>query len=175
MGPEPPLERLCRLPLRTSRADDRLHIDNHEYPDIGEAASSGRPELRLLSTVPLFTGKINQNTALAGVVLRPTDKWRVNADAELMYADNTFTYIGPRHEQRVRANTVYKLNRWASINAGVHVIESRNDFATDINQSGLNLFSVSGAGTGASPYVATTNQPAYGNKNHCAITLSART
>ena len=78
---------------------------------------------------PLSTDKINQDTALFGVVLRPTDKWRVNADAELMSADNGFTQIAPRHEQRVRANTVYKVNRWSSINGGVHFIESRNNWA----------------------------------------------
>ena len=73
--------------------------------------------------------KINEHTALGGVVLRPTDAWRVNADVELLSADNAFTNIGPRHQQRVRANTTYKVNRWASVNGGVHFIETRNDFA----------------------------------------------
>ena len=74
------------------------------------------------------------------MVLRPTDKWRINADAELTYADNAFAEISPRHEQRVRANTLYKLNRWASINAAVNVIEWRNDWAESFGGPGVNLF-----------------------------------
>lgn len=116
-----------------------------------------------------FVTQINEYTALGGVVIRPIDGLRINADTELMYADNSFTYISPRHQQRVRASATYKVNRWASVTGSVHIIESRNDFATNINQSGLNLFTVSGAGATATPpvpYVTTTNQPAYGNKNH---------
>ncbi len=105
------------------------------------------------SILPLFTDKINLNTALLGVVLRPTDKWRVNVDAELLSADNGFTQIAPRHEQRVRANTVYKVNRWSSINGGVHFIESRNNWAENFGGPGHNLF-------------PTAYAPAYGTKSH---------
>ncbi len=105
------------------------------------------------ATLPLSTDKINLNTALLGLVLRPTIKWRVNIDAELLSADNAFTQIAPRHEQRVRANTVYKVNRWSSINAGVHFIESRNDWAKDFGGPGVNLFPVG-------------DTPAYGTKSH---------
>jgi len=100
-----------------------------------------------------LTEKINLQTALGGVVLRPTDKWRINADVELTYSDNAFAEIAPRHEQRVRANSVYKLNRWASINGGVHFIESRNDWAQSFGGPGVNLF-------------PTAEAPAYGTTSH---------
>jgi opacity protein-like surface antigen len=113
----------------------------------------GLPGATTIAAIPLFTDKINQHTALAGLVLRPTDKWRINADAELSYADNAFTQIAPRHEQRVRANSVYKVNRWISINGGVHFIESRNDWAESFGGAGVNLF-------------PTVDSPAYGTTNH---------
>lgn len=113
----------------------------------------GAPGAPTTATLPLSTEKINQNTALLGVVLRPTDKWRVNADAELLSADHAFVQTGPRHEQRLRANTVYQVNRWASINGGVHLIESRNDWAVNFGGPGVNLF-------------PTVIPPAYGTKSH---------
>ncbi len=113
--------------------------------------------------VPEYTAKINEDTALGGVVLRPTDAWRINGDLELLSADNAFTYIGPRHQQRFRINTVYKVNRWASINGGVHFVETRNDFAENIN----------GASTVFPPFSPLTPNlfppgvpPAYGHKDH---------
>ena len=105
--------------------------------------------------------KINEDTALAGIVFRPTDGWRVNADVELLSADNAFTNISPRHQQRLRANTTYKVNRWANVNGGVHFIETRNDFAESVNASfnpaNPNLFPTTGANT---------VPPAYGHKDH---------
>ena len=44
---------------------------------------------------PENTTKINENTALGGIVYRPTDAWRINADLELQTADNAFTNIAP--------------------------------------------------------------------------------
>jgi hypothetical protein len=113
----------------------------------------GTPGVPTSSTLPLSSDQIDQNTALMGVVLRPTDLWRINLDAELLGADNTFTQIGPRHEQRVRANTVYKVNRWASVNGGVHFIESRNNWAENFGGPGINLFPAAYA-------------PAYGTLSH---------
>jgi hypothetical protein len=113
----------------------------------------GAPGAVSASARPLATEKINQDTALLGIVIRPTDKWRVNVDAELMSADNGFTQITPRHEQRVRAGTVYKLNRWSSINGDVHFIESRNNWAQNFGGPGVNLFPAAYA-------------PAYGTTSH---------
>jgi hypothetical protein len=78
---------------------------------------------------------INEDTGLLGVVVRPNTEWRINGDLELLSADNAFTNIGPRHQQRVRLNTTYKVRPWASINGGVHIVETRNDFAENYNAS----------------------------------------
>jgi hypothetical protein len=113
----------------------------------------GPPGATTVADRPLFTDKINLHTALVGVVLRPTDKWRINVDAEILSADNGFTQIAPRHEQRVRANAVYKLNRWSSINGSVHFVESRNDWARNFGGPGVDLF-------------PTAYAPAYGTMSH---------
>lgn len=112
---------------------------------------------------PKNTTKINENTALGGIVVRPSDAWRINADLELLSADNAFTNIGPRHQQRFRINSVYKVNRWSSINGGVHFVETRNDFAENIN----------GASTVLPPFSPLTPNlfppgvpAAYGHKDH---------
>ena len=119
------------------------------------APSSTNPAL----PATLNVATINEHTALGGVVLRPLTAWRINADAEILSADNAFTNIGPRHQQRVRLNTTYKVNRWSSINGGVHFVETRNDFAQSINASfnpaAPNLFPT----TAGVP-------PAYGHKDH---------
>jgi opacity protein-like surface antigen len=105
--------------------------------------------------------KINEHTALGGIVFRPKNGWRVNADLELLSADNGFTNLSPRHQQRLRANTTYKVNRWASVNGGVHLIETRNDFAQSVNASSdptnPNLFPTTGPNT---------VPPAYGHQDH---------
>lgn len=102
----------------------------------------GSPGATTVSNRPLSTDTINLHTALVGVVFRPTEKLRVNIDAELLSADNGFTQIAPRHEQRVRANGVYKINSWSSLNASVHFIESRNNWAENFGGPGVNLFPI---------------------------------
>jgi hypothetical protein len=116
-------------------------------------------------TDPKNTTKINEHTALGGVVLRPTDPWRINADLELLSADNSFTNIGPRHQQRVRLNTTYKVNRWSSINGGVHFVETRNDFAENINGASIVPPAFSPAAPNLFPTAAGV-PAAYGHKDH---------
>ncbi len=117
-----------------------------------------------------LVAKVDQHTALGGVIFRPTSAWRINADTELLYADqcsgcglpiggssfNTlaFTNISPRHEQRYRVGTTYKFPKWVTLNASVHIIESRNDYGAS-NQ-------------GNSPNLAfqPSDTAAYGNQNH---------
>ena len=111
---------------------------------------------------PKTTTKINEHTALGGVVLRPTTNWRINADLELLSADNAFTNTGPLHQQRMRVNATYKVNHWASVTGGVHFVETRNDLSNSVNASNLaipnpNLFPTTGANT---------VPPAYGHKDH---------
>ena len=126
----------------------------------GTGAVPTCPALALTST-PLNTEEINLHTALLGVVVRPVEAWRINADMELLYADNAFTDISPRHQQRVRAYSTYKVNRWASLNGGVHFVENRNDFAqsTVIQNNG-------NTGAGGLLFPAAFVPFEYGHKDH---------
>jgi len=108
-----------------------------------------------------FLDSLDEHRALFGTLLRPADAWRINADAELAYANNAFTNISPRHEQRVRLNSSYKLVRWATLNGAVHFVESRNDFATNV--VGINAM---GATVPAANLFPTGYIPAYGHKDH---------
>ncbi|MGZ4837512.1 MAG: hypothetical protein ACXVZR_03110 [Terriglobales bacterium] len=113
--------------------------------------------------------KINLHTALLGVVLRPLEAWRINGDVELLYADNSFTNISPRHQQRVRLYTNYKVNRWISLNGGVHFVETRNGYGTgetiDQNVSGNTCTTATNPNCLLFPTTGVTIPP-YGNKNH---------
>jgi len=109
------------------------------------------------------TNKINENTALGGVVFRPTNQWRINADVELLSADNAFTNIGPKHQQRVRINTTYKVNRWASVSGSIHLVETRNDLSESVNASNPSAL------TPPNPNLFPTTEgvpAAYGHKDH---------
>jgi hypothetical protein len=110
--------------------------------------------------------QINLHTALLGAVVRPVEAWRINGDLEFLYADNFFTNISPRHQQRVRVYSTYKVNRWLSANGGLHFVETRNGFAPGTVVDG----SVSGIspGTAGTPLFPTTGvaSPAYGHKDH---------
>jgi hypothetical protein len=124
------------------------------------------PSTANIVTLAPSVEKVTQHTALGGVVFRPTSAWRINADTELLYADpckgcglngfNTtaFTNISPRHEQRYRAGSTYKFKKWVTLNASVHIIESRNDYGAS-NTGAANAFAFQPGQT-----------TAYGNQNH---------
>ncbi len=101
------------------------------------------------------SSQLNQHTALLGVNFRPVNPWHINADLELLYADNFFTNISPRHQQRIRVYSTYKVRPWLSFNGGVHFVESRNDFAASefIEDTSTLLF-------------PNTLPNAYGHKDH---------
>lgn len=110
-----------------------------------------------LSTSPeVDTEKIDQHTALFGVVLRPTQGWRINGDLELLSASNAFFDIGPRHQQRARLYSRIKVNPWMSVNGGVHFVETRNDFGR----------SETVEGTSTPLFPATFAPGLYGHKDH---------
>ncbi len=121
---------------------------------------SGNPQACTTFTPSTGAGvdveRINQHTGLLGVVLRPVDNWRINSDLELTYADNYFTVLSPRHQQRFRLYTTYKMKQWGSVHAGAHFVESRNDFgAGELIE-----------GTTTPLFPATFFPTPYGNKNH---------
>ncbi len=123
------------------------------------AAGCSTSTLAVLSTgADVDTEKIAQHTALFGVVLRPIDGWRINGDIELLSADNAFINIGPRHQQRARLYTNFKVARWLKLNGGVHVVENRNDFAA--------LDTVEGVTPPTAVFPAGLSVAPYGHKDH---------
>ena len=120
------------------------------------------PATGLISVLgTLDSEEINQHTFLAGVTVRPVDAWRINADLELATADNGFTLIYPRHQQRARVYTTYKLKQWISVNGGVHIVESRNNFGASAVQDD------NGAAPGAALFpISKVVLPFYGHKDH---------
>ena len=108
--------------------------------------------------------EINLHTALLGVVVRPVEAWRINGDLELLYADNSFTLITPRHQQRARLYTNFKVNRWMSLNGGLHFVETRNGFAA--GDTVENLSGTIAANVGGPLFPAGFTSAAYGHKDH---------
>jgi hypothetical protein len=121
------------------------------FTNNGTGLPPANPTTTTITAGDVESEKINLHTALLGVTLRPTEEWRINVDAELLSASNFFTNISPRHQQRLRIYTSYKPTHWLSLNGGVHLVETRNDFAPSQTVEGTStpLFP---AGTALSPY-----------------------
>ncbi len=151
---------------------DRREIDDKGGPTTGAGSTvslvSAGTSSSVFSPAAGFasgdqTIKINESTALGGVVVRPIDRWRLNADVELLSADNAFTNISPRNQQRYRFGTTYRLRRWISLSSTVHIVETRNSFGPEAN--------LGNTGTGATAPNSNnlfqgTATPAYGHKDH---------
>jgi hypothetical protein len=73
---------------------------------------------------------IHADSALFGLVLRPTALWRVNFNAEAMSADNAFTRISPRKLQHYRMRTSYNPHPWLSFAGTINILESSDNVQT---------------------------------------------
>ncbi|HWF92914.1 MAG TPA: hypothetical protein VN684_11560 [Terriglobales bacterium] len=76
--------------------------------------------------------QIHEDSGVFGLWFRPSTKFRINFDAELMSADNAFTRISPRQFQEYRVRTTYAPASWVNLNGSFNVFESRNN-VTQIN------------------------------------------
>jgi hypothetical protein len=70
--------------------------------------------------------EINGHTGLIGFAARPTDNFRISADAEFYSGDNQFFRITPRHLQDYRIRANYKPENWVALGAAVRILENRN-------------------------------------------------
>ncbi len=73
---------------------------------------------------------IHADSALFGLVLRPTAQLRVNFNAEAMSADNSFTRISPRKLQHYRLRTAYNPRPWLSFAGTINILDSSNNVQT---------------------------------------------
>ena len=94
--------------------------------------------------------RIPQHTAIGGLWIQPSDKFRLNFDAEASSAgvsyttpdangvpttfngDTTFTRIYPRHQQQYRARATFKPMLHVVMTGSANIIEQRNTLS-DIN------------------------------------------
>ncbi len=70
--------------------------------------------------------EINTQGGLIGIAARPITGLRLNADAEILYADNVFTNIMPRHSQLYRGKAIYTPRKWIDLNANARIEEDRD-------------------------------------------------
>ena len=73
---------------------------------------------------------IHENWGIFGSALRPTRQWRINFDADAMYADNSFTRISPRHMEHYRLRSTYKPQPWLSLSGAVNIREASDNVQT---------------------------------------------
>jgi hypothetical protein len=73
---------------------------------------------------------IHEDWGLFGAALRPTPLLRLNLNAELMYADKSFTRISPRQMQHYIMRTTYKPKPWLTVAGTVNIRESRDNVRT---------------------------------------------
>jgi hypothetical protein len=78
---------------------------------------------------------INENGGIFNAALRPAANWNINATAEVLYADNAFTPVGPRQTRHYRIHTMYRPRPWATISGAWNDLERHNN--TNNNQSAV--------------------------------------
>jgi hypothetical protein len=78
------------------------------------------------STVSTAAVEINSHTGLVGVAAQPIAGLRLNADAEISYADNVFTNIMPRHSQLYKGKAIYSPKPWVNLNASARIQEMKD-------------------------------------------------
>ncbi len=74
--------------------------------------------------------EIHENVAVLGVIARPTDKLRLNADLMFGYNDNSFTRVSPRQVQSYKVHVHYTPTLWANVDGSVDINENRDNVAT---------------------------------------------
>ncbi|MEO6965226.1 MAG: hypothetical protein ABI076_04915 [Acidobacteriaceae bacterium] len=72
---------------------------------------------------------IHEQGGLFGVDLRPSNKWKINGDVEISYADNGYTQLSPRQLQHYRLRTTYQPKNWAALFVVFNDLERRDDAA----------------------------------------------
>ena len=72
---------------------------------------------------------VHENTALAGIWLRPVRSVRFNFDVEDVSYDNVIVPIAPRKEARYRFQTGYNPVSWAVISGSLNLVEDSNKYS----------------------------------------------
>jgi hypothetical protein len=70
---------------------------------------------------------INENGVILNAAFRPTQDWSINGTVEALYADNSFTPVGPRQTRHYRVHTLYRPKPWATVSAAFNDLERHNN------------------------------------------------
>jgi hypothetical protein len=70
---------------------------------------------------------IDENGGIFTAAYRPTSKWNLNGTVEILYADNSFTTVGPRQTKHYRFHTLYKPKPWATVSGAFNDLERHNN------------------------------------------------
>lgn len=81
------------------------------------------------------TVAINQNGGIFNADVRPSAKWTIDGSAAVFYGDNALTPVEPRQEKRYRIHTMFRPEKWLSINGAYNDVEIHNN--TNNNQAGV--------------------------------------
>jgi hypothetical protein len=69
---------------------------------------------------------INSNSAVLGLWFKPKENLRINLDADLGSADNTFTPLSARNYQELRARLQYRAASWLNLSLYFQTMDGQN-------------------------------------------------
>jgi hypothetical protein len=70
---------------------------------------------------------IDENGGIFTAAYRPTSQWNMNGTVEILYADNSFTTVGPRQTKHYRFHTLYRPRPWATVTGAFNDLERHNN------------------------------------------------
>jgi hypothetical protein len=73
-----------------------------------------------------FSEELTEHTGMIGFRAMPVEGWRLNADLELMSANNAFTQISPRNATHFKLRSTYRVSKWGSISGSINALERKN-------------------------------------------------
>jgi hypothetical protein len=73
------------------------------------------------------TVTIGENGGIFNVAFRPSKNWDIDGSAEVAYADNSFTPMGPRQTKHYRVHTMFRPKSWATFTGAYNDLERHNN------------------------------------------------
>ena len=70
---------------------------------------------------------LHEHAVLFGADLRPTSKWRVHMNYDMMYADNNFVATAPKEQHAFKLRTTYSFDRFGKLSATLNLKDNSND------------------------------------------------
>jgi len=104
--------------------------------DSGTYCTNGTMNSPNVSIQTVFLGRcvttINEQVALAGLTMRPTDTLQIYTDFEFGYNDVSYTRVSPRQIQSYKIHANYQPRTWITIDGSVDIHQNR-DNVSEVN------------------------------------------